>query len=67
MPHHGELRQRARPVSPDLSPVGKGASVSLVDPLHLRDGEGEAVGDRRDVIDLVERQFAALARFQILV
>ena len=57
----GEARAELSPV------VGKGGEVGFVDLGHLVDGEGERVGDFGHVIDLVERELPALARFQVLV
>ena len=61
MPPFAQPRERWE----KLSPVGEGRQISLVDPRHLVDGESQHVGNGRDVVDFVERELPALARFQI--
>lgn len=39
----------------ELSPIGKSGPVCLVDPRHLLDGEGEAIGDRGHMVYFVKR------------
>ena len=50
-----------------IIPALKSLAIDLVDFRHLLDGEGEAVCNRRDVVDLVQRQHPALARLQVFV
>lgn len=45
--------------------VGKSRHIRRIDFAHLLNGEGEASGDGGNMIDFVQRQFPALARFQI--
>ena len=57
------MRERVWPervLTSELSPLPKGGLVGLVDFCHLPNREGEAIGNFADMIDLVERQRAAL-------
>src|SRR5438132_1011318 len=61
------MAARGASVGPDLSPVGKGGYVRLVDFRHLLNGEGQTVRNCGDMIDFVKRQYPTLAGLQILV
>src|SRR5665213_2826386 len=58
---------RSASVAPDLSPVGKRSCVCVVDFWHFRNGKGQTVSNRGEMINFIEGQQPALARLQISV
>ena len=47
--------------------MGEGSSVGVINFRHLRDGEGQAVGNGADVVDFIETEGAIFPGFQVFV